>query len=227
MEFKVKGVTFENEEGKDIQKILKKEIKELKEAYLINEEYEGYTNTEIKEMDLNVQQYSDVVFDVKIKEDVFEEKTCVKIYIQKNDGNYVHVGYMPKKLLKEYKTAKEDDVEIKGTAKLTGGKYKHCRYYENEEYEEVAEVETIELDYGLLVNLDLGYGKNNSHENGQTSSFEEYYNNLIKEEKKDAVVKHSNTDTSNIIVYVVIGIICIPFIWLTYKIFSFILWLFN
>ena len=31
MEFKVNGVTFENEDGKDIQKIIKKELRELQE----------------------------------------------------------------------------------------------------------------------------------------------------------------------------------------------------
>ena len=57
MEFKVAGVTFENEDGKDIQKIIKTEIRKLKGAGEIGEKYEGYTNTEIKEMDLNVQEY--------------------------------------------------------------------------------------------------------------------------------------------------------------------------
>jgi hypothetical protein len=159
MEFKVAGVTFENEDGKDIQKIIKTEIRKLKEAGEIGEKYEGYTNTEIKEMDLNVQEYSDVAFYVKVKEDVFEEKPCVKIYIEQYDGNYVHVGYMPKKLLKEYEQLKKTAIKISGIAELTGGKYKYCEYYENDEYDEVAEIETVELDYGLTVNLHFEQGK--------------------------------------------------------------------
>lgn len=159
MEFKVAGVTFENEDGKDIQKIIKTEIRKLKEAGEIGEKYEGYTNTEIKEMDLNVQEYSDITFYVKIKDDIFEGKPCVKIYIEKYDGNYVHVGYMPKKLLNEYEELKKTAIKISGTAELTGGKYKCCEYYENDEYEEMIEVETIELDYGLTVKLYFEQGK--------------------------------------------------------------------
>lgn len=153
MEFKVKGVTFENEEGKNIQKIIKSEIRELKEDGLIYEEYEGYTNAEIKDMDLNVQQYSDVTFNVKLEEDIFQEKPCVKIYIETNDREYIHVGYMPKNLLKEYAKLKKYAISIDGIARLTGGKYKHCEYYENDDYEEVAQIETTELDYGLIVTL--------------------------------------------------------------------------
>lgn len=159
MEFKVKGVTFENEEGKDIQKIIKSTIRELVEEGEIGERYEGYTNAEIKEMDLNVQEYSDIIFNVKIKEDIFEGKLCVKIYIEQYDGEYVHVGYMPKKLLKEYEQLKKTAIKISGTAELTGGKYKYCENYESDEYEEVAEIETVELDYGLTVNLHFEQGK--------------------------------------------------------------------
>ena len=153
MEFKVKGVTFENENGKNIQSIIKKEIKRLKDNDLIGEKYEGYTNAEIKEMDLNVQEYSDIVFYVKLKEDSFENKLCVKIYIETEEGNYVHVGYMPKNLLKQYKQYKTDNDKLIGIATLTGGKYKYCNY-DNEDCEE-GKIETKQLDYGLMVQVKL------------------------------------------------------------------------
>lgn len=183
MEFKVNGVTFENEDGNDIQRIIKKEIRELKESGLINEKYEGYSNKEIKEMDLNVQEYSDITFDVKIKEAIFEDKPCVKIYIEKNNGDYVHIGYLPKKLLKEYNLYKEDAINITGTAELVGGKYKHCICYE-EDYEEKTEVETIELDYGLLVNLNFEYEK------------EEQIQNIEKQDNAEEIQIKNNQDSS-------------------------------
>lgn len=231
MEFKVKGVTFENEDGKDIQKIIKKELRELQENGLIGEKYEGYSNSEIKEMDLNVQEYSDVSFNVKVKEDVFEEKACVKIYIEKLDGDYVHVGYMPKKLLKEYNQFKHDGDEIIGVAELTGGRYKHCIYYE-EDYEEKEEVETVELDYGLLVKLNIENHKMSEQQEkkqrktGIERIYKEITTNSFQEDgKKKNINKKKNSERA--IPYIMIGIICIPFIWILYKIFSFFIWLFE
>ena len=156
MEFKVKGITFENENEKDIQKLIRKELKEQFELGLIGEKWEGYTNSEIKEMDLEVWEYSDVEFYVKVKEDVFEGKKCVKVYIENNNGDYIHVGYIPKKQLKEYEEKNKNAIEVKGIGKLTGGKLRKCEWIE-EDYEEKAVVETVDLDYGITVNLDFFY----------------------------------------------------------------------
>ena len=57
--FKVKGTTFKNEENKDIQKEIKKVLKEYKENDYFDELYGGYTNKEIKEIDLNISEYED------------------------------------------------------------------------------------------------------------------------------------------------------------------------
>lgn len=215
MEFKVNGITFENEDGKDIQKLIKKELRQLKENGLIGEKYEGYTNSEIKEMDLNVQEYSDVTFNVKVKENIFEEKPCIKIYIEKLDGDYIHVGYLPKKLLKEYNQFKQDNEEITGVAELTGGKYKHCRYYE-EDYEEKVEVETVELDYGLLVKLNIGndnktYKEEESkHEPEREKADKEIIvNDSQTNHKKEIVQKDINNEKA--IPYIIIAIISITF----------------
>lgn len=231
MEFKVKGVTFANEEGKDIQKIIKKELRELQENGLIDEKYEGYSNREIKEMDLNVQEYSDVVFNVKVKEDVFEEKPCIKIYIEKLDGDYVHVGYMPKKLLKEYNQLKYSLNEVIGIAELTGGKYKHCVYYE-EDYEEKEEIETVELDYGLLVKLNIKNDKisEQQEEKHYKTELEQIYkeitsNSFQRDNKEKNIKKKINAEKA--IPCIIVGIVSIPFIWILYKIFSFFISLFN
>ena len=232
MEFKVKGMTFKNEEGKDIQSLIKKELRELQDNDLIEEKYEGYTNSEIKEMDLNVQEYSDVSFNVKVQEDIFEGKTCVKIYIEKNDGNYIHVGYLPQKLLKQYMQLKEGSNKITGIAELIGGRYKHCRYYEDD-YEEKAEIETVNLDYGLLVKL---YLRNNNEQNIKTqinqdtkreksNTYDSSEQNLNYLKTKKDISKEINKQ--NIITYLIVVIISIPFIWILYKILSFFIWLFN
>lgn len=226
MEFNVKGVTFENEDGKNIQKLIKKELRELKENGLINEKYEGYTNSEIKEMDLNVQKYSAVTFNVKVKEDIFEEKPCIKIYIEKLDGDYIHIGYLPKKLLKEYNQFKQHNEEITGVAELTGGKYKHCRYYE-EDYEEKVEVETVELDYGLLVKLNIGNDNKTykEEESKHEPELKKAYKEIIVNDsqtnyKKENVQKDINNEKA--IPYIIIAIISITFIWLFAKIFAFL-----
>ena len=53
IEFNVAGVTFKNKEGKDIQKEIKRVLKEYKQNDYFDELYGGYTNKEIKEMDLD------------------------------------------------------------------------------------------------------------------------------------------------------------------------------
>lgn len=152
LDFKVAGVTFENDEGKDIQKIIKSEVNELRQSGLIDEQYEGYTNAEIKEMDLNVQQYEYKDFDVKLEETTFKDKPCIKIYIKKCDGDYVHIGYMPQNLIKSYKELERISTSIDGKAELIGGNYKHSNIVETD-YEEKEIIEIEELTYGLEVTL--------------------------------------------------------------------------
>lgn len=204
MEFKVNGITFENEDGKDIQKLIKKELKELFENGLIEEKWEGYTNSEIKEMDLEVWEYSDVDFFIKIKEDVFEGKKCVKVYIENNDGNYIHIGYIPKKCLKEYEEKSKNAIKISGVGELTGGKLKKCVWIEDD-YEEKETVETVDFNYGMTVELSFSYAtasENNfklekeSEKNKQTNLNEEIFNKKVEEilSKKDDREDHKEIE---------------------------------
>ncbi len=183
MNFKVAGITSENEDRKDIQTLIDRDLKKQYKEGLIDEKYEGYTNSEIKEMDLNVPEFSNITYDVIVKEDTFNDEKCAKVYIKNYEGNLVHIGYIPKKQLKEYFNEKEiynsnkNKSEITGTAELTGGKYKYCELYE-EDYVEKERVEIKELSYGLNVTL--------------------FYNN--KEDKKETVetveqqnIQHTST----------------------------------
>lgn len=152
MEFKVKDITHENENKQNIQKIINREVKYLYECTLIGEKYEGYTNEEIKELDLNVSEYSNVEFNVELREGIIDGKLRIKVYIEKNNGEFVHVGIMPPSLVKEYNEKLSKSNQIRCIAELTGGKYKFCRWYE-ENYKEKCEIQTKELNYGLTVTI--------------------------------------------------------------------------
>ena len=69
--FRVKGVTFENEEDKDIQKGIKKILNEYKKNDFFGELYGGYTNKEIIEYDLNVSEYENVKLPAKLVGDEY------------------------------------------------------------------------------------------------------------------------------------------------------------
>lgn len=152
MQFKVKDITHENEKGKNIQKILNRELKYAYECGIIGEKYEGYTNQEIKELDLSVAEYSNVKFNVQLREGLIDGKIRMKVYIEKINGEYVHVGIMPPSLVKEYNEKLRKSNQIRGIAELTGGKNKCCRWYE-ENYKEKCEIQTKELNYGLTVTI--------------------------------------------------------------------------
>ena len=76
--FKVKGVTFKNEDGKDIQKEIIKILKEYKKNEYFDSLYGGYTNKEIKEMDLNVSEYEGYQFPAKLVGDEYDGEECLK-----------------------------------------------------------------------------------------------------------------------------------------------------
>ena len=159
IEFNVKGVTFENEDGIDIQKEIKKILKEYKDNNYFTELYGGYTNKEIKDMDLNVSEYEGEVFAGKFVGDEYNGEDCFKIYIKRYDDTYFHIGYAPKEIISELaKWFTKEGVKIQGIINIVGGKYKYCEIYE-EDYEEKERVATKELTYGFKVELNF-YNEN-------------------------------------------------------------------
>ena len=164
--FNVRGTTFKNEDGIDIQKGIKQVLKEYKEnGYITKEDlYNGYSNTDIKEMDLNVSEYEDIEFGGRIKKDTYKGEICYKVYISKIygidensfvsmnfndiDDNYFHIGYVPKEDLEELNKILEDEnaKKYRVSIKITGGKYKHSRY---DTYEDKEKIEINELTYGF------------------------------------------------------------------------------
>ena len=207
--FKVKGVTFKNEEGKDIQKEIKDILKEYKNNDYFDSLYGGYTNNDIKEMDLDVSEYEGYSFPAKLVGDEYEGEDCIKIYFKTYNDNYIHVGYVPKNNLDEISEwITKEGIKTEGRLEVTGGRYKHSKIVE-EDYEEKEKIVTEELTYGLKITLNFYNDKIDS--------------DYLKEQEK---IKR-NINKEKAIPYIIIGIICMSFIWILYKIFSFFIWLFN
>lgn len=207
--FKVKGVTFKNEEGKNIQTEIKNILKEYKSNGYFDNLYGGYTNNDIKEMDLDVSEYEGYSFQAKLVGEEYEGEDCIKIYFKTYNDNYIHVGYVPKNNLDEISEwITKEGIKTEGRLEVTGGRYKHLEIVE-EDYEEKERIVTEELTYGLKITLNFYDDKID--------------NDYLK--KQEEIKRDINREKA--IPYIVIGIICIPFIWILYKIFSFFIWLFE
>lgn len=210
--FNVKGVTFKNEEGEEVQEEIKKILKGYKDNDYFDSLYGGYTNSEIKEMDLNVSEYEGERFPVKLVGDEYNNEECLKIYFKTYDNKYIHVGYAPKENLDEISDwLNKDNLNVNGTLEVIGGKYKHTEIYE-EDYEEKERVITEELTYGLKIVLEF-YDKQVSEQYLKMKESEE----KIKEEQR----------RNNIILGIIIITILIPFVWIFFKIINFINYLFE
>lgn len=156
MIFKVAGVTFDNEQGKNIQKEIKRVLDGYKRSGEIDETedlYRGYTNKEIKEDDLEVEEYEGINFHVNLVKDTFDNEPCFKIYLVDCDGNNVHIGYMPKKRIAECLKWLDEGLEMKANLNIIGGKFKHVDQVENSNGDYVDKVVTDEDTYGAEITL--------------------------------------------------------------------------
>lgn len=207
MVFRVSGVTFKNEEGKDIQKEIIKVLNEYKANNYFDELYGGYTNSEIKEMDLNVCQYEGYKFPAKIAGDEYNGENCFKIYFKTYNDDYIHIGYAPKKNLEELtEWLTKENVKVKGNLSIVGGKYKYCELYE-EDYEEKERVAIKELTYGIEIQLDF---YDNDNETTLTQILERYGETLPDEQyttQKEMQHQSNNIDNLEVTVYIVFIII--------------------
>ncbi len=86
--FNVKGTIFKNEENEDIQKCIKRVLKEYKENGCIDKEelYGGNSAKDIKEYDMNVSEYEGISFGGKIELSMFKNEPAFKVYISTYDG---------------------------------------------------------------------------------------------------------------------------------------------
>ena len=210
--FNVKGVTFENEDKRDVQKEIKKILKEYKNNDYFEKLYGGYTNSEIKEMDLNIGEYEGYEFPAKLVGDENDGEECFKIYLKTYNDDYVHVGYAPKDMIDELKEwLTKNNLKIQGKAKIIGGKCKHCEIYE-EDYEEKERVAIIELTYGIEITLYFYDDKTNP----EYIKMQEQKEKIQKGQKIEEIIK--------VIIYLIIISIGL---WLFSSTWSFINWLTN
>lgn len=227
IDFNVKGITFKNEEGKDIQDEIRKTLLEY-ERYGSFEKYGGYTNEEIKEFVNEVAEFEDAEIEIALKEDVYEEKPCIKVYLKKYNNSYYHIGYMPKDLVKKYLKLKKDFKEYKISANLVGGKIKQLEY---DVVTDKEKVEIVDLDYGVEVSLIFYNDKNKFQmevEKKKQKAIDEW-NKSRKEQELKRQEEQSEFERKqrnmNIRLFILISIISAPFIWLFWKILSFLFWL--
>lgn len=237
MSFNVRGTTFKNEDGIDIQSGIKKVLNKYKEEGYIEKEdlYSGYTNSEIKEMDLNVSEYEDIEFGGRIKKDIYKGEECYKVYISKIYGidentfvnmdfqesyeDYFHIGYVPKEDVKELdkilrsNNAKKYRVSIK----IVGGKYKHCVY---DDYEDKEKVDTETLTYGFEVTVYTDDGINKVEQTEKEKQEEK----VVLKDNNENNLKIKNGESLSFIIsaigYIIMAIVALPFIWIIYTIFS-------
>jgi hypothetical protein len=101
--FRVTGVSYENETGKDIQKLLHKIRREIAEEKGI-ELYSGLSNSEILEYYDEVPEFEDVEFGeyIVFKKDPNNEydPNAIKVYIELDDELH-HIGHVPRKYNKK------------------------------------------------------------------------------------------------------------------------------
>ncbi|WP_425203671.1 hypothetical protein [Priestia megaterium] len=128
--FLVKG-TFVKERQKEIVKL----VKELKDAEYFYESYEGLKPKEIKEDYFGhpIYEYGGCSIPKgKIEEenDNPYDKNALKAFISNLNGDYIHIGYVPKELCEEIREMKSK-YEHYVAAGLEGGKYKMADFDEN------------------------------------------------------------------------------------------------
>lgn len=151
--FKVHGVTFDNEDNINIQDGIVKVLNEYKRNNYFDKLYCGYSKKEIIDMDLNISEYEDCLFTGNIKKDIFEGKNCYKVYIDTYNNSRFHIGYAPKSLINEISEwIQKNNLKYTTNIYITGGKCKHC-VSTTINYEDTCHVEITELAYGFNVEL--------------------------------------------------------------------------
>ena len=151
--FKVHGVTFDNENNINIQDGIVKILNDYQKHHFFDELYCGYTKKEIIEMDLTVSEYENCLFTGSIQETVFENKKCYKIYIDTYNNSKFHIGYAPKEVVDELSEwLNKKNLKCIIRIYVTGGKCKHC-VTTTKNYEDIENVEIVKLSYGFKVEL--------------------------------------------------------------------------
>jgi len=147
--FNVAGVTMENDSKKDIQTIIKKAVKSIKESLDNDDLYEGKSNREIADDGEGDPEFK--VFELYFEtiDDVYLELEPTNQYdpnaIKVISEEFGHLGYVPKNMTKKVKTAMTSERHPVSCV-ITGGKYK---YYDEDEEKVLTDSHT----YGLSIEV--------------------------------------------------------------------------
>lgn len=149
IEFKVAGTTFDNEDRKNRQDVIKDILKTYKENDYFDKSdlWNGYTNKEIEDYLEEPFEYENVAFPAILKGEKYKNEDCIAIYMQDYYEEEHKIGYVPKNMLEEVSNWLNKGLNVSGSLYVTGGRYKE---YDNEEDKVVIR----ELDtYGAKVKL--------------------------------------------------------------------------
>lgn len=146
-DFRVAGVTMKNDSGKDIQRLLKRFGKLHCEEYEI-ELYEGWSNKDIIEYDVEVYEFGDLQFETNeikfVDEPTNEYDPNAKKVLIDFDGAFIHVGYVPRKEVAELNDILKNKEVRSITAQYVGGK-KKCVEYDAEKDKDIVVIEDLTL----------------------------------------------------------------------------------
>lgn len=181
MEFKVKGTSYANEDGKPRQEIIQEVLNTFLENDYIEkgELYGGNSNKDIEECDLNVSIYEDIPFPARLKKGTYETENCIEVYLLDYYNNEYKIGHSPKELVEEiFNNMENDTVDV--TANILGKKYKRYDWGE-----EKILIYTVGF-YGILINMPNNTYKIENKE--ETTGY-----NINNETKTHSRGKHQKT----------------------------------
>lgn len=137
----ITGVTHKNDEGKDIQKLFKNYVS----LNYDSTNFEDYTNDEIIENDLKINEYNLVeinTINLLPEPNNLYDSNAIKV-IHKDIG---HIGYIPKDCCVDVKNFIDTDKKIEFIISFRGGKTKFVETDENLEDKVVTEEKNYYVD---------------------------------------------------------------------------------
>lgn len=202
MEFKVKGTSHSNKDGKPRQKIIQEVLNTFLENDYIekSELYGGNSNKEIEEYDLNVSIYEDIPFPAILKKSKYETEDCIEVYLIDYNNNKYKIGYAPKELIVEVlRNMPEDTTNV--SANILGKKYK--RYDWEEEKVIIDQVDS----YGISINMPINTKQVDNIENTQTETVVTKSQETKQYNKgKHAKTKYNKDIVTELVVCILLGI---------------------
>lgn len=195
MEFKVKGTSYDNDDGKNRQNV----IQDVVDTYLDNEQidknelYNGNTNKDIEEYDLKVSTYEGINFPAKLKRNKYKDEGCIEVYLIDYYKNKQKIGYVPKELVQTIWNDVNENEEI--PVEIIGGKYK--------EYDILADkVVTNDVgSYGVRINYITDAEKEKAKQEQKEAE------QRILKEKENKKKKEIKNKTTELIICIFLGVI--------------------